>query len=97
MSHLDLAGIFPPIPTPFDTDGSVWASGLKQNLEFLNRYDLRGTVVLGSNGEFVFLDPEEKIRTIGIVRDLLPSGRLLIAGTGCESTRSTVRLTRDGF
>ena len=95
MSRLDLAGIFPPIPTPFDTDGSVWTSGLKQNLEFLNRYDLRGIVVLGSNGEFVFLDPEEKIKTIEIVRDLLPTGRMLIAGTGCESTRSTVRLTRE--
>jgi 4-hydroxy-2-oxoglutarate aldolase len=94
MSPLDLTGIFPPIPTPFDTDGSVSPSGLKQNLEFLNRYELRGYVVLGSNGEFVFLDPEEKVQTIEIVRDLLPSEKLLIAGTGCESTRSTVRLTR---
>ena len=95
MSPIDLAGIFPPIPTPFDTDGSVSSSGLKRNIEFLNRYDLSGTVVLGSNGEFVFLDPEEKVQTIEIVRDLLPTGKLLIAGTGCESTLSTVRLTRE--
>lgn len=95
MSHLDLTGIFPPIPTPFDTEGAVSSSALKQNLEFLNRYALRGCVVLGSNGEFVLLDPEEKVRTIEIVRDLLPPGRLLIAGTGCESTHSTVRLTRE--
>jgi 4-hydroxy-2-oxoglutarate aldolase len=95
MSSVDLKGIFPPIPTPFDASGSVSPTGLKRNLEFLNRYDLRGYVVLGSNGEFVFLDPEEKVQTIEIVRDLLPSGKLLIAGTGCESTRSTVRLTRE--
>ena len=95
MSLPDLGGIFPPIPTPFDADGVVSASGLKKNLEFLNRYELRGTVVLGSNGEGVFLDPEEKIRTIEIVGGLLPTGKLLIAGTGCESTGSTVRLTRD--
>lgn len=50
---------------------------------------------MGSNGEFVFLDPEEKLRTIEIVRDLMPSGKLLVAGTGCESTRSTVQLTRE--
>jgi len=95
MSCVDLAGIFPPIPTPFDADGSVSSSGLKQNLEFLNRHELSGIVVLGSNGEFVFLDPEEKVQTIEMVRDLLPTGKLLIAGTGCESTRSTVRLTRE--
>jgi 4-hydroxy-2-oxoglutarate aldolase len=95
MSPLDLAGIYPPIPTPFDAQGSVSSSGLKKNLEFLNRYQLRGTVVLGSNGEFVFLDPEEKVRIVEIIRDLLPSGKLLVAGTGCESTRSTIRLTRE--
>ena len=95
MSPIDLAGIFPPIPTPFGTDGSVSSSGLKRNIEFLNRYNLSGTVVLGSNGEFVFLNPEEKVQTIEIVRDLLPTGKLLIAGTGCESTLSTVRLTRE--
>jgi 4-hydroxy-2-oxoglutarate aldolase len=95
MSRLDLAGIFPPIPTPFDVEGSLSDSALKQNLEYLNGYELSGIVVLGSNGEFVFLDPEEKIRATKIVRELLPSGKLLFAGTGCESTRSTVRLTRE--
>jgi 4-hydroxy-2-oxoglutarate aldolase len=94
MSPVDLRGIFPPIPTPFGADGSISTSGLKTNLQFLDRYELRGCVVLGSNGEFVFLDPEEKVETVEIVRDLLPSEKLLIAGTGCESTRSTVRLTR---
>lgn len=95
MSRLDLAGIFPPIPTPFDKEGSLSPSALKRNLEYLNRHALSGTVVLGSNGEFVFLDPEEKTRAIEIVRELLPPGKLLIAGTGCESTRGTVRLTRE--
>ena len=95
MSFPDLAGIFPPIPTPFDRHGAVSAPGLKKNLEFLNRYELRGYVVLGSNGEGVFLDPEEKIRTIEIVLGFLPEGKLLIAGTGCESTGSTIRLTRE--
>ena len=95
MSRLDLAGIFPPIPTPFDAEGSLSCSALKQNLEFLNRYELSGTVVLGSNGEFVFLDPEEKTRAVEVVRELLPPGKLLIAGTGCESARSTLRLTRE--
>jgi 4-hydroxy-2-oxoglutarate aldolase len=95
MSLNDLAGIFPPIPTPFDPDGAISVSGLTRNLEFLGSHDLKGYVVLGSNGEFVFLEPEEKIKTIQIVRELLPSGKLLIAGTGCESTAGTIRLTRE--
>lgn len=89
-----LAGVFPPIPTPFDPDGSVSIPGLKQNIEFLNRYELSGYVVLGSNGEFVLLTQEEKLNTIQAVRESLPPGKLLIAGTGCEATRETIDLTR---
>ncbi|UCF99729.1 MAG: dihydrodipicolinate synthase family protein [Spirochaetaceae bacterium] len=91
---IDLAGIFPPIATPFDERGSVRPSALERNLEFLNLYDLKGVVVLGSNGEFVLLTREEKLITIETVRDLLPPGRLLIAGTGCEATQETVELSR---
>jgi 4-hydroxy-2-oxoglutarate aldolase len=94
MSLLDLAGIFPPIPTPFDGQGDVSAAALERNLAFLDRYALRGIVVLGSNGEFVLLDAEEKIRTIQIARRCLSPGKLLIAGSGCESTSGTLRLTR---
>ena len=93
-SSVKLTGVFPPIPTPFDRDGSVSLSGLKQNIEFLNRYDLGGYVVLGSNGEFVLLTQEEKLKTIEAVRESLPPGKLLIAGTGCEATRETIDLTR---
>ena len=93
-SSVKLAGVFPPIPTPFDRDGSVSLSGLKQNIELLNRYDLSGYVVLGSNGEFVLLRQEEKLKTIEAVRESLPPGKLLIAGTGCEATRETIDLTR---
>ncbi len=93
-SPVKLAGVFPPIPTPFDRDGSVSLSGLKQNIELLNRYDLSGYVVLGSNGEFVLLRQEEKLKTIEAARESLPPGKLLIAGTGCEATRETIDLTR---
>ena len=93
-SSVKLAGVFPPIPTPFDRDGSVSLSGLKQNIELLNRYDLSGYVVLGSNGEFVLLKQEEKLKTIEAARESLPPGKLLIAGTGCEATRETIDLTR---
>jgi 4-hydroxy-2-oxoglutarate aldolase len=63
-------------------------------MEFLNHYDLSGYVVLGSNGEFVLLKQAEKLKTIEAVRESLPPGKLLIAGTGCEATRETIDLTR---
>jgi len=51
-------------------------------------------VVLGSNGEAVYLTEEEKLRVWETARQAIPSHKVMIAGTGCESTRQTIALTR---
>lgn len=86
--------MFAPIPTPFDETGEVAYERLRENLERWARTRLAGVVVLGSNGEFALLDPDEKEALIGFVREHFPADRPVIAGTGCESTRATIRLTR---
>jgi 4-hydroxy-2-oxoglutarate aldolase len=91
---ISLAGVFPPIPTPFDADGEVLHQALRQNLERWNQCDLAGYVVLGSNGEAVYLTEEEKMRVLETARRAILRTRLLLAGTGCESTRQTIALTR---
>jgi 4-hydroxy-2-oxoglutarate aldolase len=93
-SSISLSGVFPPIPTPFDPAGDVDYGALVANLERWNRHDLRGYVVLGSNGEGVYLAEEEKARVWAAARGAIPREKLLIAGTGCESTRQTIQLTR---
>jgi 4-hydroxy-2-oxoglutarate aldolase len=91
---ISLKGVFPPIPTPFDAEGNVAYRALAENLERWNRYDLAGYVVLGSNGEAVHLTDEEKTRAWEAGRQAIPSDRLMIAGTGCQSTRQTITLSR---
>ncbi|MEJ2733293.1 MAG: dihydrodipicolinate synthase family protein [Anaerolineae bacterium] len=90
---ISFRGVFPPIPTPFDAEGDVHFQALVENLERWNQYSLAGYVVLGSNGEGVLLDAEEKVRVLETARQVIPSDKLLIAGTGCESTRQTLALT----
>ncbi len=89
-----LSGVFPPIPTPFDSQGDLEFDKLTENLERWNAYDLDGYVVLGSNGEAVYLNAEEKLRVWQAARQAIPADKLLIAGTGCESTRESIELTR---
>ncbi|CAB1417647.1 unnamed protein product, partial [Pleuronectes platessa] len=50
-------------------------------------------VVQGSNGEYPYLTEEERVEVVKTVRRSLPAGKLLMAGSGCESTRATVQLT----
>jgi 4-hydroxy-2-oxoglutarate aldolase len=90
--ELRIEGILPPIATPF-ADGRVAHDRLRENLERWNKTGLVGYVVFGSNGEAVHLDQEEKLAMVDTAKQNLPQGKLLIAGTGCQSTEETVRLT----
>jgi 4-hydroxy-2-oxoglutarate aldolase len=94
MTPFSVRGVLPPIPTPFDTGGHVAYGALRENLQRWNQYDLAGYVVLGSNGEAAYLERSEKVRLLEAARDAIPSDKLLIAGTGCESTLATIELTR---
>jgi len=89
-----LKGILSPITTPFIND-EVSFDKLKSNLGNQNRVNLAGYVVLGSNGESVFLTREEKIRTISYVREHAFSNKVVISGTGADSIKETISLTND--
>jgi len=89
-----LSGVIPPIPTPFDSRGEVHHKALRDNIERWNTHDLSGYVVLGSNGEGVYLSWEEKLLVLDAARDAIPMDKWMIAGTGCESTRATIELTK---
>jgi len=89
-----IKGIFAPIPTPFDDNEEISYEHLRRNLAWWGGTALAGVVVLGSNGEFVYLSPAEKERLVEEVRTHLPDTKRVIAGTGCETTRETISLSK---
>jgi 4-hydroxy-2-oxoglutarate aldolase len=93
QAELPLHGVFSPIATPFSEDGDVAHDKLESNLAKWNETGLRGYVVLGSNGEFVYLNEKEKRKVLQTARETIPGDKLMIAGTGCESTIETLKLT----
>jgi 4-hydroxy-2-oxoglutarate aldolase len=87
-------GIYTPIVTPFRSDDTIDEAGLVSNVSKWMDTSLDGLVVLGSNGEAPQLDDGEADRVVDLVREHVPAGRPLIAGTGRESTRATIAATR---
>lgn len=93
-ARLDLSGIYPPIATPFNAKEDVDYQKLGENLQKYAKIPFKGLVVQGSNGEYPYLTVEERVEVVRMVKQSLPAGRLLIAGSGCESTRATIQLTQ---
>jgi len=91
--NVSLHGVFTPIPTPFDEDGQVAYDKLEFNLGKWSRTGLSGYIVLGSNGEWVFLNEQEKLDVLKTARQAIPKDKLMIAGTASESTINTIALT----
>ena len=91
--RIDLSGIFPPIPTPFNELEEVSLDRLSENLDRWEKEPLAGYVVGGSNGEFVSLSVSERLEVLAHVRETTGSEKLLIAGSGLHSTRETIRQT----
>ena len=88
-----LRGILPPIVTPFDSDGALDLAAFEANLEAWAGEDLEGYVVLGSNGEAASLEEDEKLALVRAAR-ARAGGRTVLVGTGLDSTRATIALTR---
>jgi 4-hydroxy-2-oxoglutarate aldolase len=87
-------GIFTPIVTPFQADGTIDEEGVRRNVARWMATPLTGLVVLGSNGEAPQLEEAEADWMIDIVRSEVPNQRPLIAGTGRESTKATIAATK---
>jgi 4-hydroxy-2-oxoglutarate aldolase len=90
----DLAGIYPPIVTSFNEDGSVAYDKLEANLQRWIAEPLDGIVMPGSNSEAAYLSNDERIEIWRVcARALRGTGKRLIAGTGVESTTHSIELT----
>ena len=87
-------GIFAPVATIFDGDGNIDPSRFGANLDFYANSPLDGVVLLGSNGEFATLDFPERQQVIEIGTAAIGGRKVVMAGTGAESTKATIDLTK---
>lgn len=91
---MKLRGIFPPLTTPFASDSEVDLKRLRENIERYNQTKVSGYVMNGSTGESVLLGWDEIEKLWGAAREVASSDKVMIAGTGAESTAETIRHTK---
>lgn len=91
---ISLKGIVPALITPMTADENVDEDGLRALIERLIESGVHGLFVLGTNGEFIALSEEEKLRIASIAVDQARSRVPVIAGTGAYATRDVIGLNQ---
>lgn len=90
-----LRGVFAPVASPFDRRGNLDEKSFNQNLHRYDGLRLGGLLVAGSTGEAPYLTERERLRLITVARKVVRWPRLLLVGTGLESSRETIRLSHE--
>ena len=88
-------GVMGPMVTPFKSDESLDIPGFEQNVRGHIAAGLHGVLVAGSTGEAALLGDDERRILTEAARKLVPDDRLLLVGTGAESTRHCIARCRD--
>ena len=87
-------GVLPALVTPFSKDGDLIEDSFKDVIDYTISKGATGVVPAGTTGEFVYMRTEERKKllklTVGYVDGRVP----IVAGTGQNSTQSTVELTK---
>ncbi|HSB07246.1 MAG TPA: dihydrodipicolinate synthase family protein [Thermodesulfobacteriota bacterium] len=87
-----LSGVFAPMTTPFDDQGKILLDKMALNVQKLNGSRLRGYLVLGTNGEFRSLSTPESMDLLRTVVKTASPDKVIMAGTGGESTSVSIEL-----
>jgi dihydrodipicolinate synthase/N-acetylneuraminate lyase len=87
-----IEGIFAAVPTPFYPDERIYFRKLEANVARYSRTLLSGILLLGSTGEAVALDETESRDVLRVAADAAAPDKVLIAGVGHESVKTTVEL-----
>jgi 4-hydroxy-tetrahydrodipicolinate synthase len=87
-------GIIPPVATPMQANEDLDLPRLRWFLDRLLTAGVHGIFVLGTNSEFYALDEDEKQAVLATAVEHVRGRVPVFAGTGAETTREAVRLSK---
>lgn len=91
---MKVQGIIPPVATPMQANEDLDLPRLRWFLDHLLAEGVHGLFLLGTNSEFYALDEREKQEVIATAVAHVQRRVPVYAGTGAETTREAIRLTK---
>jgi len=93
MNTTQFSGVHTALITPFKQDAIAW-DDLAALIEDQVNANISGLVAVGTTGESPTLDQQEHLKVVGFTVEKTDGRVPVIAGTGANSTREAVHLTR---
>jgi len=87
-------GIVPPVITVFDSDGEIDGEKTKRFIQHLIDEGVHGIFIAGSTGEYSLMSMEQRKKIIDIGVEAAKGKVPLFAGTGHNSTKIAVELSK---
>src|ERR1700684_4599032 len=91
---MHIHGIIPPVVTPMKPNEDVDFDRLRSHIDHLIGKGVHGIFVLGTTGECCSLDEREKQEIIATAVAHVNKRVPVFAGTGAETTRESIRVTK---
>jgi 2-dehydro-3-deoxy-D-pentonate aldolase len=91
---MKIHGIIPPVATPMQANEDLDIPRLKWFIDHLIGCGVHGIFVLGTNSEFYAMDEREKQEVIATAVAHVKKRVPVYAGTGAETTREVIRLSK---
>src|SRR5262249_45585858 len=91
---MQIRGIIPPLVTPMQSNEDIDIPRLRSFIDHLIGKGVHGVFVLGTTGECYALDEREKQAIIATAVEHVNKRVPVFAGTGAETTREAIRITK---
>jgi len=88
--------MIPPIITPFKQDENIDEEGLRIVVDYLIEQGVSGIFALGSSSEFAYMDLEERMKCVEIIKDQVKSRVPILMNLSCTSLKLALKLLKFG-
>ncbi len=90
--NFELKGVVPALTTPF-SEGEFSPEHFAKNIKRYGAFDLAGILVLGSTGESILLNENERLAVVETAVSSVTEDTFVIVGTGMQSAEATIDFT----
>ncbi|MHA2425536.1 MAG: 4-hydroxy-tetrahydrodipicolinate synthase [Candidatus Thorarchaeota archaeon] len=87
-------GVMPALVTPFTRDGDLIEDSFRAIIDYTIEKGATGIVPAGTTGEFVYMRTDDRKKILRLAVEYANGRVPVVAGTGENSTRATVELTK---